>query len=125
MNIYPLLVSFCWTLWCTFGAKMEILHFSHLHAGVIAHTVLLSSFFSFYFLNALHVLGQEYVSGLSQSHFNPRQVSWAKNDTESGPRHMSVNISSIVLLFLIYCVSDKLQKRAIYTELSHKTFTFY
>ena len=117
-----------------FGAKMEILHFSHLHAGMIAHTVLLSSFFSFYFLNALHrdsnsnriyVLGQEYVSGLSQSHFNPRQVSWAKNDTESGPRHMSVNISSIVLLFLIYCVSDKLQKRAIYTELSHKTFTFY
>ena len=66
---------------------MEILHFSHWHAGMIAHTVLLSSFFSFCFLNALHrdsnsnriyVLGQEYVSGLSLSHFNPRQVSWAK-----------------------------------------------
>ena len=86
----------------------SLLTFSH-SAGEknILQTVLLSFFFSFYFLNALqsdnnsnrvYVLGHKYVLGPSQTHFSPRLAARAKMSLSRAQNiFMPANINSIVI----------------------------
>ena len=73
----------------------------------ILQTVLLSFFFSFYFLNALqsdnnsnrvYVLGRKYDLGPSQTHFSPRLAARAKMSLSRAQNiFMPANINSIVI----------------------------